>query len=751
MDPDWKPIEYLANGRPQGLVPEYLKRISQRTGLRFEPVDGSGWGQVTEKLARGEIDVLPAALRAFTTPAVAKQVTFTRNYYIDNTVVITRSDGLVAFDLHSLNGRIVALKGQGAYQAKVHAQYPNLQILPTRTPEDALDAVALGRADAALGSGVAMLPYLRRKYLGTLSVSGVVGNMPMELAMGVRNDLPTLRSILDKALASFGARETDEMVEHWFESTDYGAPSLSVLMRHYGPQLALMTIGLVLITSFALHARRQRLLAQQSEKEKTMFLAVLSHEIRSPMNAILASMELLQQRAELPAESQRLLNVASGGAENLLRLLDDVLDISKLEAGRLHLDLEPVDMVELARTVTDLLAVAAQDKGITLTLQVEGLTAPRLMLDRLRVGQILHNLASNAVKFTSRGGVTVILDFSLTPTSPSRGWLEIRVADTGIGMDASTRQRLFEPYVQASAATARKFGGTGLGLAICRQLVELMGGTIDVASDLGHGSVVTVRLPCDTHVVLATSMARSSSLVDTEARAAGRQIEVLLVEDTPANQMVFQAQLQLLGCRATLAADGFEALDALDKARFDIVLLDCDLPGLSGYEVARRWRETESSRGIAPTPIVAISASTDTGHTAACFDAGMDGVLKKPIKLGKLRDAMQLWTDVVMQSGDEASPLVMDSQAALTSIRADVTALQAAVKERDVASATHYAHRLVGACDVMSFSDISSIARTLEAGFKSEANLEVHAQIMQLEQLLHQYAQTLSTARKSES
>jgi two-component system sensor histidine kinase EvgS len=721
VDPDWKPIEYIENGQYKGITSEYIRQIEKRTGLRFQIVHDGGWGTVKQMLERGEVDVLPGALRAFTTASVADWVTFTHNYFVAITVVVTSEQGTAIYDLHKLDGLTVSLKGGGAYQAKIQALYPGITIMPSRTPDEELLAVVDGRAYAAVGSAAALLPSLKRKYDGMLHVAGVIGSLPVELAMGVRSDLPILHSILNKALDSFSFRETDRIVDYWFEQADYGKPSFSVLLRYYAPQLALSLLGLLLIAGFALHARRERRRALQSEKEKTMFLAVMSHEIRSPMNAILASMELLQ-RSELPSEPRHLLQVAFNGAEHLLRLLDDVLDISKLEAGRLQLDIAPMDILELTHTVTDLLEFQAREKGITLTLQDDGSITRRLMLDRLRVGQVLHNLVANAVKFTSVGGVTVSLHYQ-------NGALWISIADTGIGMDKAAHQRLFEPYSQATTATAHKFGGTGLGLTICRQLVDLMRGSLEIESEPGRGTTITVQLPC----ALQSSRAADDSPVITPAqdlRFNGRHLlKVLLVEDTLANQVVLKAQLEALGCAHTLVADGVSALRALEQADYDMVLLDCDLPDITGYQVAQCWREQEAAQGRPPVPILAISASTDTGHTAACFEAGMDGVLKKPIKFGKLRDALQLWSDVALLESVDEQPLngIAGVADVVQALEADMQALVAAHQAGNVDEAAHYAHRLVGALEVLGAQDVTVLARALESEFRQGAPGDVQA------------------------
>ncbi len=749
VETNWKPLQYVEDGRVMGLASEYISVIERDTGLRFEPVPNSGVGtERIEKFRRGEVDVLPGIMREFVPQSIADSAIFTNAYYVGATIVVTRKDSPAIFDLHRLDGRVVAVKGNSTYESAIRARYPNVKILGTLSPEDSLIAVIEGRADAAVDIAPALLPYLRRKYDEELYVSGGLAHLPMELSMAVRRDLPILRRIMEKALASLTADQIDEMVQRQLESTSYGRPSLIIMFRYYGLQMMLFLVGLLLIAGFALHARQQRHLAVRSEKEKTMFLAVLSHEIRSPMNAILASMELLERRTELTDESRHLLTVASSGAENLLYLLDDVLDISKLEAGRLQLDLGPVDIMELTRSVVDLLALKVQN-GVGLELIQENPIAFHLMLDRFRVEQILHNLISNAIKFTSKGSVIVSVRLE-SSTSPKTGnQLQIQIVDTGIGIDSESLQRLFRPYAQASTSTARKFGGTGLGLTICRQLVELMDGSIDLESEPGKGTAVSVRLPCEAYAAPAHLEEQVMSRQLDDVAVMEHAPRVLLVEDAPANQAVLQAQLQALGCHSTLVSEGSGALLALEQSSYDIVLLDCDLPGISGYEVARRWRATESTLSLAPTPIVAISASAGEEHTTACFEAGMDGVLKKPIKLGKLRDALHLWTDMPLAHTYDETPLVVSELASIEYLLEDVHALRAAVEAADMEEAMHRAHRLIGAFSILELSDMASLARSMEAGFKTGLYSSAQADLEQMERLLMEYTSSSATTGKA--
>ena len=594
-----------------------------------------------------------------------------------------------------------------------------------------------GRADAAMGVGQTMLPYLRRKYGGLLQVSGGIASLPVELTMGVRRDLVILHGIIDKALASVSAERAYEMEERSFDYATYGAPTLRVMFSYYGPILGMLVVSLLLILFFALHARKERREAIRSESEKKMFIAVLTHEIRTPMNAIIASIELLGRGEELSAESRRLLDLARSGSENLLYLLNDVLDVSKLEAGRLQLDSAPVDVMRLIGSVVDLLAVKAREQGLTLELVQASDIQQWLMLDKVRMEQILQNLISNAIKFTAAGGVKVTVGLNTEASSPGMGELRIQVIDTGIGIDSHSLEKLFEPYTQASGSASHRSGGTGLGLLICRQLCELMGGSIGLSSEPGKGTVATVVIPCELHEPATHHAAQTAPEAGAfEVRQVEQALQVLLVEDTPANQIVLQAQLEVLGCHSMLAQTGGDALLALEQNRFDIVLLDCQLPDITGYEVARRWRQAEVVSGATPTPIVAVSAQNDAAHTIACFDAGMNGVLGKPIRLGKLRDTLALWADMHIAEAFEDALSVGTLQAAADSLQIDVDALEAAIEGYDKEAALYRAHRLLGACAVLGYPRMILCLKDLQSHVQVERFDQAGNDVMHLRKVL---------------
>jgi signal transduction histidine kinase/CheY-like chemotaxis protein len=376
--------------------------------------------------------------------------------------------------------------------------------------------------------------------------------------------------------------------------------------------------------------------ANEASRAKGEFLANMSHEIRTPLNGIIASADLLQHDAGLPPEAAGQARLIAESGELLMRLIGDVLDLSKIEAGQLELECRPFDLPAMAANCAGLLAPKAAQDGVRLATELAPGLADRYEGDGFRLRQILLNLMSNAIKFTPRGG-----DARLS-ISPAGAGLRFEVRDTGIGMDADTLGRLFHRFQQADSSTPRLYGGTGLGLAISYHLVALMGGRLEVESAPGQGSTFSFSLP-----LRPTTEASAPA---PKAAAAPLGLRVLIVEDNAINRKVLAAQLAKLGCSCVLAVDGGEALAELqDQSPLpDVILMDCDMPTLDGWEATRRLRAWATAPEASPLqqraaalPVIALTAATLPEDRARCFDAGMDDYLAKPIKLESLHRALQ--------------------------------------------------------------------------------------------------------------
>ncbi|MDP3498868.1 MAG: ATP-binding protein [Myxococcales bacterium] len=356
--------------------------------------------------------------------------------------------------------------------------------------------------------------------------------------------------------------------------------------------------------------------ADRASRAKTDFLSTISHEIRTPLNGVTGMITLLANERD-PVRIRDGLRVAQQSADTLLAVISDVLDISKVEANRLELEAVPVSLRDELRLVVELMQPRAEENGNDLELTVGAEVPAWVRGDSTRLRQVVLNLVSNAIKFTSKGRVSCRL-------GGGSGQLVLEVSDTGVGMEPSTLERLFTPFSQSDASTTRRFGGTGLGLFIAHRLVSAMGGAIAVTSRVGVGTTFSVRLPLE-----ATEAPLEARVVAASAPASMR---ILLVEDNAINQLVARRLIEQLGHQVTVVADGKQALSACEASSYDLVLMDCHMPEMDGFEATRRLRE----RGD-PTPIVALSAAVSLDDRLRCFEVGMNATLSKPLRFEQLK------------------------------------------------------------------------------------------------------------------
>lgn len=378
--------------------------------------------------------------------------------------------------------------------------------------------------------------------------------------------------------------------------------------------------------------REQEILRERAENEaKGDFLAKMSHEIRTPMNAVLGLTHLLRD-SRLDNAQREQVNMLSSAGQSLLELINDILDYSKISAGKLELEKTTFNLPALFSDCVSMFAVNASQKSLSLAYE----PAPGLPVwvkgDPVRIRQIASNLLNNAIKFTEQGQIHVRLQ-SRQSTTPDRAWILIEVEDTGIGLSDDELKPLFQAFQQADVSTTRKYGGSGLGLAISRQLVEMMEGEIGVRSLPGKGSTFWFRIPLE----IATAPVQTEQRTPPPSRdkLAGRQL--LVVEDNPVNQFVITGLLRKLGITPLLSQDGQGSLDMLQQhPEIELVLMDCEMPGMDGYEATRLLRLREAAEGRPRLPVIALTAHAMASHRERCLAAGMDDHLAKPVVLDEL-------------------------------------------------------------------------------------------------------------------
>ena len=611
VNPDWEPYEKInAQEKHEGLAAEYMQLIAQKIGKPFTLLRTKTWQETLEKAKAGECDIISFLE---TSPDRKAFLSFTDPIYEEPEVIIVKNDVSYLGGLNALKGKTVGVLKGSRTAGMINNEYPEIRVVYVESHTKAMRMVSGGELSAAITPLVGAAYLIAKERLFDIKIIGETG-LKNRYAMGVNKNDIMLQGIMKKAVLALTDDEVEEVSNKWLsvrmeKGTDYS------LIWKILAGVVLILMGGVYWNRKLTHINMQLAAAKKKAEDATVtkstFLANMSHEIRTPMNAITGMIYLMKQ-TRLDATQSGYVHKIENSANSLLGLINDILDFSKIEAGKLAIEEIDFDLHTVIDNITTLVELKAIEKGLEFVVSYDQGMHMNLHGDPLRLGQILTNLANNAVKFTQTGEVGIYI------TRLKQDRYRFMVRDTGIGMTPKQQSNLFQSFSQADAGTTRKYGGTGLGLAISRQLVEMMAGHIWVESEPGRGSTFTFE------VNLGEQESKPKSLRQFPDK------NVLIVDDTPSWQKILTRLLKGFNIGVTTADSGEEAISMIcqQKQNFDLVLMDWKMPGLDGIETTKKIRE--QCQSLPPT-IIMVSAYRQDSLLNAAKEQGIEIFLQKPV------------------------------------------------------------------------------------------------------------------------
>jgi len=626
----WEPLCIIEDGTMKGFLGDYLKLMEQRSGLSFVYTPSKSWSEVLQKFRNKEIDIIPGILKNTYSSSLGAM---SKSFCSFPFVFVTRREASFINSIEDIKDKTIAVAKNWSSYNYLKEHYPNIKIVSTDTIQEALALVNSSKAYATLMHMAVAMYYVGHYYPKELHIAGKTDYL-FKHAFAVQKDDIVLLNILNKVLTSISEKKKREIYNRWIHTEVVQAKDYTLIYQ-------LLILFIIIISgalywnhklSLEIHRRKEVEKALKKAKEdaesanrsKSEFLANMSHEIRTPMNAIMGFTELLNEQIKEARLKAYVKTIQSAG-NTLLMLINDILDLSKIEAGKMVLQNRPTNLHDLFAEVGAIFAMNIKNKGLELHIVLDDEIPTSLLLDGVRLRQILFNLIGNAVKFTQQGSITLRLQTLAIDEHTSKIDILICVEDTGIGIPQDQLKKIFNAFEQKDGQESRTFGGTGLGLSISKRLCEMMGGEIMVESQEHKGSSFMIKL-FDVSIASVEDETAYETQLSEREHIVFEKAKILVVDDIKDNRELIINDFYGTKVECHYAQNGLIAYEMVQKEKFDLVLMDIRMPVMDGYEAAKRIKKLQKE-----LPVIALTASVMQGDMHDDISENFDGYLRKPV------------------------------------------------------------------------------------------------------------------------
>jgi len=653
-DPEWPPNSmYDPQGNYIGIIPDFWSLIEKKSGLKFNRIKSSSWGQTIEMLKIGEIQIIDCVSE---TAERNEFMDFTGVLFTSHTVLVGRDELDYVNGLSDIGNLSLAVLEGTSDVSLIKRDYPDIEMIFYSDINSAYMDVSSGKIDLFIRHQSEFMYNKREKMLTNLKIVGPTG-FSRQYKIGVRKGDTELLSILNRALSKITQEEKTKVFDKWHGSEKTVIDYALVWKIVISSLLLLIVIiywNRKLSREISLRKKMQNELqiamekAESATKAKSEFLANMSHEIRTPMNAILGFADLMKKTPLTTLQESYLSTIKSGGA-TLLNIINDILDLSKIEANKLDINYDYFDLTTMIFDLSQFFNEKLRSKNVELIISADEKMPRTVYLDELRIRQIFFNLLSNAIKFTNKG--TIRIDTGFTERNNGNIDLKIVVSDTGIGIRHEDQKKIFDAFEQVSdTETVKKFQGTGLGLTITKRLTELMNGHITLVSEVDKGSNFIIEF-ADVRYDKKDSL-KSNRKPSENEKIRFHEAKILIADDIESNRLLLIEFCKELGLETIEAVNGKEAVEYAKLNVPDMILMDMRMPVMDGYEAIKSVKEDESLRRI---PVIAVTASVMSSDRAKIAQHKFDGYIRKPVSMEELICEMKKYLkyDVIKNNAAE--------------------------------------------------------------------------------------------------